>query len=381
MITPIFFLFLLFVSVIYWLLPIQKSRNIFLSIASLGFISYFDKFATLLVIVLTLNTYWFGFLIERKRNKKLFHVIGIIGIMTTLVFFKYFGLLQQTVNAVTGFLRLLPAFEIKKILLPLGISYITFKHISYLTDIKWGKIEKGLFVDFFCYSSLFTIFVAGPIERFEKFNPQISKQTIQFQTNYVSFAFRRIIFGLFKKLVIANWIGYFINPLWNEYSELNITLKLVILFGYSIQIYMDFAGYSDIAIGSSKLFGLKIMENFNWPYLQPNISQFWRHWHISLSEWFKDYLYFPLGGSRNGLKRTIFNVIIVFMLCGFWHGQEWHFVIWGLWHGIGISIFQLWNYYTRKNKKLSLITNKDWFILLSRVSTFLFVTFGWWWFR
>jgi len=154
---------------------------------------------------------------------------------------------------------------------------------------------------------------------------------------------------------------------------------MLVLCGFSMQIYTDFSGYSDIAIGSSRLFGLRIKENFNWPYIQSNISEFWRHWHISLYKWFRDYLYIPLGGSRKGSKRTMLNVIIVFMLCGLWHGASWNFLFWGLWHGVGISIYQVWQNLKKNNDKLQKITCGSVYKCFSTLITFLFVTIGWWW--
>jgi alginate O-acetyltransferase complex protein AlgI len=246
----------------------------------------------------------------------------------------------------------------------------------------WGIVKPGRFIDFLCYGSLFTTFVAGPIERFERLKPQLESPRDRFQVNHLEVAFFRIVIGLFKKLVIADWMGYFINPIWQHPSEYSAIIRVAALFGYSMQIYFDFSGYSDIAIGSSRLFGLTIMENFNNPYFAPNISQFWRRWHISLSDWIRDYLFFPLSQGRSSkLWLTLFVPVIAMGLCGLWHGAAWHYMIWGVWHGIGIAIYQYWNQYKRAHKKRMGWTKAKWANNLGILMTFVYVTIGWWWFR
>ena len=376
-----FFGILILSAFIYWLLPRQDLRTIFLIIASLGFIGIYDKFAVLVIILLTIYAYGFAYLIEKQNNKKLFHRLSIIGLVFVLGIFKYLGFLANTISSMTSFIAGLPVFHFEKLLLPLGISYIVFKYISYLTDIYWGIVKKGNFIDFLLYGSLFTIYVAGPIERFERFKPQIEEKQ-KFQIPFLEDAFQRIVFGLIKKLVIADWVGYFIAPVWENQSSYSLGIRILALLGYSIQIYMYFSGYSDIAIGSSRLFGLKIMENFNWPYLQPNISKFWRNWHISLSDWIRDYLFFPLSRlNENKLWLTIAVPLIAMGLCGLWHGAAWHFVLWGLWHGMGLAILQIWNRYKKLHKlKLIKLFNKP-FPIFGMACTFSFVTVVWLLFR
>lgn len=376
-----FFGLLIGSAIVYWLLPRQKIRNLFLSLVSIGYITWFDKWAGIMVIALTVFTYLFAQLIDKKQNKALIHKLGIIGLLGVLVFFKYTGLLVNTFNQLHAFIDALPQFHIDKILLPLGISYITFKYISYLTDIHWKIVKPGNFIDFLCYGTLFTIYVAGPIERFERLKPQLEVKQL-FTTNYLEEGFERIVFGIFKKVVLADWIGYFISPVWEDQSNYSLGIRALALLGYSLQIYFDFAGYSDIAIGASRLFGLKIMENFNWPYLQPNISQFWRNWHISLSDWIRDYVFFPLSHVSTKEIWLMFLVPVIAMgLCGFWHGAGWNFLFWGILHGLAISIFQYWQKYKRKHKWALNISKQKWFDIFSPVLTFLFVTIAWLWFR
>lgn len=314
----------------------------------------------------------------KNRKKNLIHIIGISGILLCLVFFKYTGLLINTNNSLTSFISILPKFEMQNILLPLGISYIILKHISYLTDIKWGIIKESNIIEFLSYSSLFTIFTAGPIERFEKFQPQIRNNELKFEWKFIDEGFQRIVYGLFKKFVLADWIAYFINPIWEKRDEYSLGIQALALFGFSFQIYFDFSGYSDIAIGSSKLFGLKIMENFDYPYLKQNISQFWRGWHISLSDWIRDYIFMPIAKISNNKIWIYFFVPVISMgICGIWHGAKWGFLLWGIWHGIGISIYQIYIFFKKRNEKLRLISTLIFSKYISMIITFIFVTIGW----
>ena len=320
------------------------------------------------------------FLLNQK-NKSLIHFAAIIGLLLSLVLIKYLGLFQTVLHSVNEFTRILPSFEMKNILLPLGLSYLVLKHISFLTDIKWGIIKEISIVDFFAYSFLFTIFTAGPIERYERFQPQIDNRGLKFKWAFIDEGFKRIVFGLFKKLVIADWIAYFINPVLQNRNEYPMDIQILALLGFSFQIYFDFSGYSDIAIGSSRLFGLKIIENFDYPYLKRNISQFWRGWHISLSDWIRDYLFMPLAKIfDNKLWLFVFVPLISMGLCGLWHGAKWNFIIWGLWHGLGISIYRIYTYYERRNESIRKISKMIFVKPVSITITFLFITVSWIWF-
>ena len=374
---------LLIVSLIaYWIIPRQAIRNMLLIVASLSFIYLVDKWSVAVVLGLSLASYSLGRVIGRYPHKVWIHTIGIILLLGILVVFKYLGFLNGIYNSLAAFIATMPQFEISKLLLPLGISYIVFKHISYLTDIKWGLVKPGRFIDFLLYSSLFTIFVAGPIERFERFKPQVEQSRLPFKWSNIDYGFMRIVFGMCKKLILADWIGYFINPVWQNPHQYSSWIGLLALVGYSFQIYFDFSGYSDIAIGSSRLFGFKIMENFNNPYLAPNISQFWRRWHISLSDWIRDYLFFPLSKlSSKSIWQMFFVPVIAMALCGLWHGSAWHYILWGVWHGVGLSMLQFWNMFKRKHKQLAKATHASWFMYLGIAMTFSYITMVWWWFR
>jgi D-alanyl-lipoteichoic acid acyltransferase DltB (MBOAT superfamily) len=375
-----FFPFLVCCIVIYWSLPTQILRTVFLSAVSLIFVGYYDLNASILIILLTAYAYLFSYLISKGKNKSLIHKISVAGFLLILIISKYLGLLTDTFNNITAFFNLLPELNMEKILPPLGISYITFKLISYLTDVYWRVTEKGKFIDVLCYTSLFTIYTAGPIERFERFNPQTTEKR-KLLPDDVETGVKRIIYGLFKKLVIADWIGYFIAPVLQNQEKYSTAIRALALFGFSIEIYTDFAGYSDIAIGSSRLFGFKIMENFDKPYFQSSITKFWRHWHISLSDWIRDYIFFPLSGfSQRKIWLLFFVPVISMALCGLWHSASWNFMIWGIWHGAGISVYQIFHYYKKKNKISFKFENTVLFKHVSIVFTFIFVTIGWWWF-
>lgn len=383
MITSLQFYLILFPTLIfYWIIPPGTYlRQLVLIISSFIFIYLFDTYALIIAVSLSIYTFLAGASILKFRGKNVLHATFVICLLMLLIFFKYLGFLASTFCSFSAFTKLLPKFEIKTILLPLGLSYIILKHISYLTDIKWGLVKESNFIEFLNYSCLFTIFTAGPIERFVRLQPQVRNKGLQFEWIYIDEGFQRIVFGLFKKFALADWIAYFINPVWENRQEYSIGIRALALLGFSFQIYFDFSGYSDIAIGSSRLFGLKIMENFDYPYLKRNISQFWRAWHISLSDWIRDYIFMPLGRLSQKKVWFLFFVPVISMgICGIWHGPKWGFLIWGIWHGIGISVYKISQYAERRNKRyknyMSIIFKEP----VADTITFLYITIGWLWF-
>ena len=232
MITSFFFFILLVITTIgFWLLPNKYNfKKIILIFSSLIFIFFFDKSSFIVTIILSLYSFIFGELILKLKSKSFYHLISVVGLILCLIFFKYIGLLSTTLNSLNEFLNIFPKFEIRKILLPLGISYITLKHISYLTDIKWGIIKNTNFLDFITYTTLFTIFTAGPIERFERFKEQINNTNEKFNSEYFNEGFKRIVFGLFKKFALADWIAYFINPILSNKADYSFELIVLSLF-------------------------------------------------------------------------------------------------------------------------------------------------------
>ncbi len=382
MISLEFFGILILSLILYWLLPRQRLRNLLLTCSSFIYIGLLDLSSLYVVVALSLWAYLWGILTHRLRPHIWPQALGVIGLLAALIFFKYLGMLSGISLSLYLFLEALPSFSLHHLLLPLGISYIVFKQISYLIDIRWGLVKPGSLTDFLLYSSLFTIFVAGPIERFERFLPQIKVPAIGFDPGHLREGLRRISIGLFKKLVIADWIGYLISPIWHNPQGFPAWLRLLALVAYALQIYYDFAGYSDIAIGASRLFGLRIMENFKRPYMARNISDFWRRWHISLSDWIRDYLFFPLSGICKNKAWLIFGVPVIAMgLCGLWHGADMRFLIWGIWHGLGLAFLQYFKIWEKKRSKATRLQIRRLLQRLGPLITLTFVTFGWLSFR
>ncbi|WP_317128099.1 MBOAT family O-acyltransferase [Maribacter sp. MJ134] len=270
-----------------------------------------------------------------------------------------------------------------KIILPVGISFYTFQTMSYTIDVYRKDLKPTRdFISFASFVSFFPQLVAGPIERATNLLPQILEQRI-FNKNQVVSGLRLITWGLFKKVVIADSLSPLVNTIFENYNTSSgVTLWLGAIY-FSFQIYCDFSGYSDIAIGTSKLFGFELMSNFKFPYFSRNIGEFWRKWHISLSTWFRDYLYIPLGGSKGNKLIAFKNIFVIFIVSGFWHGANWTFLFWGLLH----ALFYIPSFIFKKNRKFigtvsggnkNLPTIKELFQMLS---TFLFVMLGWVFFR
>jgi alginate O-acetyltransferase complex protein AlgI len=378
-----FFVALLIATALYWTLPGASTKTILLPLFSVSVIAAYDLLAGLLVIALTIVAWLFARRIEpNNRSKKLFHRAGILILLGCLLTFKYNILeLRQSLSLQPG-LWTEGSLSAGNILVPLGLSYLSFKYVSYLTDVYWGVVRAGTLLEVATYGSMFTMFSAGPIERFERFLPQLEKRPSRLTAADVETAARRIAFGLFKKLALADWIGYLIDPIWHAPGEHTGPILAAALLGYSAQIYLDFSAYSDIAVGGSRLFGFSIMENFDNPYRQVNIGQFWRHWHISLSDWIRDYVFFPLGGlSRNRLWNIVVVPILAMVLCGLWHGVSWNFVVWGFWHGAGISVYQVWSARKKGRSTPASTVPPPVRRFLAWLITFAFVSAGWIFFR
>ena len=309
-----------------------KVRNGMLLVASLVFYAYGEPIYVLLMILSGLWNYLLALGIHRAeetgKGRKAFLVAAICLNIGMLVVFKYTGMLVQTLNTLTGLGLPVPAIR-----LPIGISFFTFQALSYVIDVYRGqtKVQKSYF-DLLLYISFFPQLIAGPIVRYQDISEQISNREIT--TTKVAEGLRRFICGLAKKVLIANTMGQCADQIFaHTTSELSLVMTWVGTIAYLFQIYYDFSGYSDMAIGLGRMFGFDFKENFNYPYGAGSVQEFWRRWHISLSTWFKEYLYIPLGGNRKGKARTALNKIIVFLLTGLWHGANWTFVVWGLWHG------------------------------------------------
>ncbi len=333
------FLFLPSVLLLNYVLPGIKLKNLALLIASLFFYAWGEKDLVLLLIISSLINYTFGILINKDGNRKsLILGIGITINLIFLAYFKYFNFFVDTIDsAVPHGLEIV----VGNVHLPIGISFFTFQSISYLIDVyrKDAEYQRNP-INLALYISLFPQLIAGPIVRYQTIAQELShrKQNIE---NF-SEGIRRFIIGLGKKVLIANVMGALADQIMNlPAQQLNTSATWIGIVAYALQIYFDFSGYSDMAIGLGKMFGFNFLENFNLPYISKSIKEFWRRWHISLSTWFRDYLYIPLGGNRIGKIRTYINLLIVFFITGLWHGASWNFVLWGMFHGTFILIEKL----------------------------------------
>ena len=303
---------------------------------------------------------------EEQKEKILLLIVGIVCNLSLLGYYKYAGFLVSILNDVAG-KELLPVPEIA---LPIGISFFTFQAISYIVDVYRGDVEhSGKLINVALYISFFPQLIAGPIVKYRDINKQIEERTVTWTA--VSAGFKRFIYGLAKKVLISNVLGLCVDTVYSyDISAIDTKAAWIAALAYTFQIYYDFSGYSDMALGLGKMFGFDIPENFHYPYLSKSISEFWRRWHISLGSWFREYVYIPLGGSRKGKTRTYVNLAIVFFLTGLWHGADFSFILWGMYHGLFCIIERL-------GFKNCLEKSK----ILSVVYSFLVVNFGWVLFR
>ena len=327
------FYFLPIVLIIYYLIP-NKYKNIVLLISSFIFYFYGEPKNIYIMILSILATYIFGILIDKyKKTKysKIFLILSIFINIGLLIYFKYADFIIKNVN-----LWLSSKIDLIHVILPIGISFYTFQLISYIVDVYRGeaKVQKNI-IKLATYISLFPQLIAGPIVRYTTIENQLENR--EYNMKNFSIGVRRFIIGLGKKVMIANVMGNLIN-IFLVSDEKSVLFYWLYAIALMIQIYFDFSGYSDMAIGLGKMLGFDFPENFNYPYIATSITDFWRRWHISLSSWFRDYIYIPLGGNRVSKLKWIRNIIIVWMLTGLWHGAEWNFVIWGLYFGVLLII-------------------------------------------
>jgi alginate O-acetyltransferase complex protein AlgI len=382
-----FALFLPIVFILYWFVSKNnlKAQNILLLFASYCFYACWDWRFLFLLIFSTALDYVSGIKINESCNistKKVWFRASIIINLGFLGIFKYYNFFAESFAEVFNDI----GYEINpwalKIILPVGISFYTFHGLSYVIDIYYNRIkaEKN-FIDYSVFVSFFPLLVAGPIERATHLLPQIKKARVFNSSNAVD-GLRQILWGLFKKVVIADQCAVYANMFFNNSNDYSgSTLLLGALF-FTFQIYGDFSGYSDIALGTARLFGINLLRNFAFPYFSRDIAEFWRRWHISLSTWFRDYLYYPLGGSRGGNMQRIRNTFIIFIVSGFWHGANWTFIFWGFLNALYIipSIILKTN---RNN--LEIVAKGDFFPsikdIFNIVTTFFLTVLAWVFFR
>ena len=380
-----FLLFLPITFLLYWLIP-HKARYLLLLAASYFFYMYWNPRLVFLILFTTVVSYLAGILLdryaEREKLRKLILALTLVSCLSVLLFFKYFNFLYDAVFDLIALFGGGKAPGFFEILLPVGISFYTFQTASYVIDVykKTEPCEKH-----FGYYALFVIFfpqlVAGPIERPGALLPQL-KQKGHIRSLDYSGAFRYMLLGFFKKIAVADAVGILVNAVYEAPTEAGGFSSLVATVLFAIQIFCDFSGYSDIAKGTAKLFGVELTENFEAPYTAQSIKEFWNRWHLSLSRWLRDYLYFPLGGSRCSAFRRSLNIMIVFFVSGLWHGASYNFVIWGLLHGL----FQVIGIYTlplrdRFWARLGKDTQSRLVKALRTVGTFSLVLLTWVFFR
>lgn len=325
--------FLPITLIIYFITP-KKYKNLILLIASLIFYIYGEPKYVVLMLLDIFIAYIGGILIDKYKDKSIFRVFVCIPILL-LIIFKYSDFFISNVNNIFN-----TKLSLLNLALPIGISFYTFQIISYLVDVYKGKVKcQKNFIKLATYVSLFPQLIAGPIVRYETVNKELDDRKQSFSD--FSYGIRRFIIGLAKKVLLANELARLVN-IFSSTSEKTFIFYWLFAICYTLEIYLDFSGYSDMAIGIGRMFGFHFNENFEYPYTSKSITEFWRRWHMSLSSWFKDYVYIPLGGNRNGIKKQIRNIFIVWLLTGLWHGASWNFVIWGLFFGVILVIEKLW---------------------------------------
>ncbi len=382
-----FAIFLPVVFLLYWLVAKKNLRqqNILLLVSSYFFYASWDWRFLFLLIFSTLLDYFTGIKIYEAatKKKKFFWLWLSIGInLGFLGIFKYYNFFAASFADGLSLLGIKSDFGTLNIILPVGISFYTFHGLSYVIDLYKNKIKPERdFIDYSLFVSFFPLLVAGPIERATHLLPQIVEKR-KFDYSKIIDGLRQILWGLFKKIVIADNCAEFANTIFNNAAAYSgSTLVLGALF-FSFQIYCDFSGYSDIALGAARLFGIELLKNFAFPYFSRDIAEFWRRWHISLSSWFRDYLYIPLGGSKGGTWMKVRNTFIIFIVSGFWHGANWTFIVWGLLNAIYIMPSIIFNT-NRNNLDIAaqgkyLPTVKE---VLSIILTFSLTVFAWIFFR
>ena len=332
-----FFLFCFFpvLLILYAAIPSRRWRNALLCIAGLVFYSFGSLFDLILLIAMALVNFCAGLALKSDRARRLTLAVGVILNLLVLVSFKLLERLTVMISGADGVLYILFAQRSPVTLaIPLGLSFYIFKCVSYIVDVYRDKSRStGSFWRLLMYVSFFPQLLSGPITRFSEFAPQLDGRT--FSAEGAARGLRRLIRGLAKKLLIAASVGKAADAVFAlSNAQLDIRLAWLGAAAYTLQLFFDFSGYSDMAIGLGQVFGFETPENFNFPYICSSITEFWRRWHISLSSWFKDYVYIPLGGNRRGKYRTAVNKLIVFALCGLWHGTGLTFLLWGVWHGL-----------------------------------------------
>lgn len=380
-----FLVFFPIVCLVYFVIP-RRFQHMWLLMSSYFFYMCWNaKYAVLLLFV-TVVTFLCGIIIgnhaKKDRNKKMMVGIGVIVCLSVLFLFKYVNLFGSTFNFIIGRVGIGIAVPSIDFVLPVGISFYTFQALSYVIDVYRGDVrgEKN-FLKYALFVSFFPQLVAGPIERSKNLLHQVNEEH-EFNYENMRHGLLLMVWGMFLKLVIADRAAMYVDTVYGNISSYGGEYVLMAAILFSIQIYCDFAGYSIIAIGAAKVMGFTLMENFNRPYLASTVEEFWRNWHISLTSWFRDYLYIPLGGNRKGKLRKYINIMIVFLVSGLWHGAGWHFVLWGGINGLYQVIGDLLKDIKESIRRVFRIRENSKALLCCRMAvTCAFVGFAWIFFR
>ncbi|MBR6795921.1 MAG: MBOAT family protein [Clostridia bacterium] len=344
---PFLYYFLPCVVILYLLAP-KPAKNSVLLLASLVFYAWGEKKLVVLMIAAILLSYIFGLLIEKYKDRKnlsrLFLILSVVTSLAMLFYYKYTDFFIYNFNAITGL-----SVPLLKIALPIGISFYTFQCLSYTVDVYRGDVPaQKNFIALATYVALFPQLIAGPIVRYSDVALQLNERTHSFEK--VSYGIRRFVIGLSKKILIADALGELCD-IFKSSGDKSVLFFWLYAIAFTLHIYFDFSGYSDMAIGLGKMFGFDFLENFNYPYISKSATEFWRRWHMSLGSWFRDYIYIPLGGNRVSKLGHIRNIFIVWFATGFWHGAAWNFIIWGLYFGVILVVEKFWLMkYLKKSK-------------------------------
>lgn len=382
-----FAIFLPIIFVLYWFVTKRNLhfQNMLLLVASYFFYASWDWRFMFILIGSTLLDYFTGIKIheaQSQAHKKFWLWLSVSLNLGVLGVFKYYDFFAESFAAGLTSLGLNANINTLNLILPIGISFYTFHGLSYVIDLYKGKIEpERNFINYSLFVSFFPLLVAGPIERATHLLPQIQKQRTFDYARAVD-GMRQILWGLFKKIVIADNCAVYVNQIFVTSDDHSGSTLLIAAVLFAFQIYGDFSGYSDIALGTARLFGIELLRNFSFPYFSRDIAEFWRRWHISLSNWFRDYLYIPLGGSRVGKWKAVRNTMIIFVVSGFWHGANWTFIAWGAFHALlFLPLLLLKRNRTNTNtvaENRYLPTLKE---CMQMTLTFLLVVLGWIFFR
>lgn len=366
-------LILLVMVGVFWLLP-ASSRSLWLALSNIALLLYWYPGQGLLMLGLAMLTFLLGEILRRWGQRRTWLlVLATIVVSFYLLYTKYFAFLLQILNQALQALGQTGSWHWEQVAVPVGISFVTFRWLHYVIDSYRGKVEQRELITFLGYSFFWPILTSGPIERWQDFSRQLGEKQ-RWRWNYLWEGLERILLGLFKKLLVAAALA----PLASGLSKPGLSAEAYWLaaHAYAWQLYVDFSGYTDLAVGSSRLFGLRIQENFDWPYLRGNISLFWKHWHMSLTRWFRDYLFIPLGGSRVAFRRILFNTLVVMFVTGLWHGAGWNFIFWGMLHAGALILWRLYRRYLLPRLPESW-PDQYWYRGLAIFITYNFVVLAW----